>query len=667
MASANPGGQARRIEDGDEWTEAEDAHELREVFLDVLDQPFHGSPFSQLIGNRTLRYYAAESLENAQASIQGLREYLPVLLMEKTYEIQLDPGFNVFAEEGDNGASDGQGLALLKLSTPVSLAAGSAIVAEFSLHPSYAEISQDFFGRGLVDGAIPVQYILVCVTSRAKILQLQAELQPQRHLLTLVHRAREVTFGVVPELKCDSFPYASKKVVINAGYPGIFAVCVSSAIPMEVRYRSMFLWLFNHLGAHWKKNYTIMTPRQAAEKWAYDANDDHTESEMMAIIGLFSVGYCFGQQENVAKQVENRMRAVAAQVGAPATDVGVISRLMIKANYKAEESTGDLDGILGLIVAINSDGQWDPLVLSTDLEVISKLAKRYKWDDLRIGVYTQLRLVSQQFRSTSVRFACGGIPGLKQLLHMFNVEMVGEVDKIVRLEEQVRNRWYTGCVDHLPIHLQINTHKYTVYFGLKYYQAGCDEEERVKFQKYAVEKIGAKLNKHEMKKVEIWATLAAHDGLLCKLDMIRTLPIDGGDGVFMDLDAPTKAIILRELAKDRHPCTWYQCYQAKIEDELILKTREVVRKKLEKEYDAFSRELGEIYNNEIDNARKDRILEKKKRVKREYDALLDLFGGDKYDFGGEIPMDARSTMKNTIDRHADQIRALVASFRDLDV
>lgn len=667
MASANPRAQVRRIEEGPEWVEVDEGFDLRDVFFDLLDKPFNGRPFSQLIGDRTMRYYAPTSLEAAQTSIQVMRDYLPIMLLEKSYEIQLDPGFNVFVEEGDEGASDGHGMVLLKLSNLVTLEAGSVVAAEFYSHPAHAEISQDFFGQDLVDGAIPIRYILVCITSRAKILQLQSEFQPHRHLLTLVYRAREVVFGVVPELNCNSFPYASKKVVINAGYPEIFAVCVSPAIPMDVRYRSMFLWLFNHLGAHWKKNYTILTTELAEERWAYDRSHDHTDSEMMAIVGLFSVGYCFSQQDNIAKQVENRMRAVAAQISGPTTDAGVINRLMIRADYKAEEATGDLDGIIGLIVAINSDGKWDPNVLSTELEVISRLSRRYEWDDLRIGVYTQLRLVAQQFRSTSVRFACGGIAGLKQLTHLFDPEMLGELEKIKRVEEQIRNRWYTGCVDHLPIHLQIATHKYTVYFGLKYFQAGLDDEDRVKFQRYAVDKIGAKLPKHAMKKVELWATLAAHDGLLCKLDMIRTLPIDGGDGVFMDLDAPTKAIILRELAKDPHPCTWYQCYQAKIEDELILKTREVVKKKLEKEYETFSREIGEAYNNEIDNARRERLAEKKRRVKRDYDTLLDLFGGDKYDFGRETPMDARSSMQNTIARHAEQIRALIESFRDVDL
>lgn len=666
MASASRDQAARGIEDTPEWQEVDAGLDLREEVLDLLDQPFQGNLFSEYVKDKTMSYYAAKTCEGAQASVQALKGYLAVLLIEKSFEVQMDALFNVFAQDGDEGASDGQGLMLVKLSTPLVLERDNALRAEFSFHPGYAEIARAYLGHDLVEDALPVKYVLIIVTNRERVNNLKSELDPHRHIMTVVHRARDMLFGVVPEYKSNPFPYATRKIVINAGYPAVFGVCCASEIPQAVRHRSMFMWLFPHLGYHWKRNYQVMTLDAAIDKWAFNHVEEHTEETMMAIIGLFSVGYCFSQQDNIAKQIETRMRAVAAQIEGPTTDVGTVNQMMIKSKFKAGESTGDLDGIIGYIVAIDSKGQWNPEVLSTELEVVSKLARRYNWDAIQVGVYTQLRLVAQQFRSTSVRFACGGIKGLEQLKHLFGQDMKDELVKIKRVEEQIRDRWYTGCVENLPQHLQIATHKVTVYFGLKYFEAGLDDEERIKFKKYAVEKIGSKLDKHHMKTVENWAAMAAHNGLISKLGMIRTLPIDGGDRIFREMDAATQAIVIRELAADPQPCTWYQCYQAKIEDELILKTREVVKKKLEGEFALFMREMTRAYAEQLDEGVRERIRAKQRRVKKEYETLLDLFGGDKYDFGQATPMDERLHMNRTITRHAAEIGQLINAFRDLE-
>ena len=140
------------------------------------------------------------------------------------------------------------------------------------------------------------------------------------------------------------------------------------------------------------------------------------------------------------------------------------------------------------IVALDRNFNYNPEIHTDDLITATEMEAAWKWDKVSTAIFTQLRLITQNMRSSSIRFGILGIPGAEQIPHLLTKAIENEIKNLKILKEELENRPYTGLVRMLPLKHQVNTNKAMVYFGLRYYNMGKES-----FSKYEVNSVGSKL------------------------------------------------------------------------------------------------------------------------------------------------------------------------------
>ena len=293
----------------------------------------------------------------------------------------------------------------------------------------------------------------------------------------------------------------------------------------------------------------------------------------------------------VAGQISRRLTEAANQESIPNTTPAIIESALATCGFEVDKSRGDIDAIYGWIVALDRDHKYNPNIHTDDLITATEMETVWNWSPVSTAIFTQLRLITQNMRSTSLRFGITGIRGAEQIPNLLTKAMENEMANLKVLREELRNRHYTGLVRMLPLKHQVVTNKAMIYFGLRYYIRGLDEEGKKSFARYEVNSVGGKLDLSLRNRIDKMVELTAHTGLLNDVELIQDSILKDAERFFGLLSAENQAVVRQELEKAEVPCVWLRSIRQQEKDELVIKTKEAIKKKIKQDCDTIHSQL----------------------------------------------------------------------------
>ena len=231
--------------------------------------------------------------------------------------------------------------------------------------------------------------------------------------------------------------------------------------------------------------------------------------------------------------------------------------------------------------------------------------------------------------------------------------MVNEMANLKILREKLRNRPYTGLVKTLPLKHQVVTNKAMIYFGLRYYNRGLDEEGKKTFSRYEVNSVGGKLDLSLHNRIDKMVELTAHTGLLNDVELIQDSSLKDVERFFGLLSPENQTVVRRELEKAAVPCVWLRSIRQQEKDELVIKTKEAIKKKIKQDCDTIHSQLDAKKRTTQDDALLARIDQAINDLLSNYGRIIRSFMTTDLEFEANTSLDTRRSMKECAKDYKD--------------
>ena len=471
----------------------------------------------------------------------------------------------------------------------------------------------------------------------------------------------KVVFGLTRNGVYDMFKYENLQSFIICDCKEIYTMCMSLHVPQVVKIQYMLLYLFPHLQLAYSKKYKDYTFKEAGKIWRMGIPAEVEATKAFAIVGIYSLGYCYTKQDMIANQIGKRLTAAAKQESIPNTNPATIESSLATCGFEVDKNRGDIDAVYGWIVALDRDYNYIPDIHTDDLITATEKEAAWKWDKVSTAIFTQLRLITQNMRSTSLRFGITGIRGAEQIPNLLTKAMEIEIANLKVLKEELLNRPYTGLVRMLPLKHQVVTNKAMIYFGLRYYNRGLDEEGKKSFARYEVNSVGGKLDLSLRNRIDKMVELTAHTGLLNDVELIQDSSLKDAERFFGLLSVENQAVVRRELEKAEVPCVWLCSIRQQEKDELVIKTKEAIKKKLKHDYDTINSQLEAKKRSTRDDALVARLDRAMNELLTNYGKIVRSFMTNILEFEPGTSLDMRRNMRDC----AKDFKDILDGFQDL--
>lgn len=447
--------------------------------LKILDELTNSNDFSVMSEDDGLEFYTGKTKPLVVRSIAQSTEPCLVIVSEPSTTAAFHKEMNTFDRNGTNPDYNGYG------TLRVDIPAGHVFNATTSMWSNckfpdklHKVLNDSDLIKSRVEG-ITVKTVYVILAAETITIGIVASLALCKYSIIYNINSSKVVFGLTKNGIYDMFKYENLQGFIICDRKEIYTMCMSLTVPQDVKIGSLLLYLFPHLQLAYSKRYKDYTFKEAGKVWRMGVPAEVEATKAFAIVGIYSLGYCYTKQDKVANQIGKRLTAAANQESIPNTYPATIESCLATCGLEVEKKRGDIDAIYGWIVALDRKYNYNPEIHTDDLITATEMEAAWKWDSVSTAIFTQLRLITQNMRSTSLRFGIMGIPGAEQIPNLLTKAMENEITNLKVLEEELLNRPYTGFVRMLPLKHQVVTNKAMIYFGLRYYNMGLDEEGKV--------------------------------------------------------------------------------------------------------------------------------------------------------------------------------------------
>jgi len=183
---------------------------------------------------------------------------------------------------------------------------------------------------------------------------------------------------------------------------------MSPKVPQEVKHRTAWAAMYPHIQRLAALHLKVISATEAANIYGMGVKPKFTHKLWMTYSTLYCLGYCFTIARNIAGQLTTRANAAAQSIRATAPGLVEFVNAIQSSQYEAGKQDGCNNWVLGWVVAVNQDREYDPKVKFEDLLPADVLASKFSWDTWSYALFDQLKLVSLQLHATSVRFGAAG-------------------------------------------------------------------------------------------------------------------------------------------------------------------------------------------------------------------------------------------------------------------
>ena len=574
-----------------EWIHMDIPSKAKDSILKIIDNITNTNDFTDMSDDNDLQFYTGKTKPLVVRAIAQSTAPCLVIVSEPTPTAAFPKEMNTFDRQGTNPDHNGYGTLRLDIPDGYVFNATTAIWSNCKFPDKLHEVLDDpDLIKSRIEG-ITVKTVYVVLGAESITNGIVASLILCKYSIVYNISSSKVVFGLTKNGVYDMFKYDNLQSFVICDRKEIYALCMSTHVKQDVKIRSMLVYLFPHLQLAYSKKYKDYTFKEAGKIWRMGVPADVDASKSFAMVGIYSLGYCYTKQDMVAGQIARRLLAAANQESIPGTDQATIESAMVNSGFEVDKSRGDIDMIYGWIVALDRSFNYNPEIHTDDLITATEMEASWGWDKVSTAIFTQLRLITQNMRSTSLRFGITGIQGAEQIPNLLTKAMENEMANLKILKEELLNRPYTGLVRMLPLKHQVVTNKAMIYFGLRYYNRGLDEEGKKSFARYEVNAVGGKLDLSLRNRIDKMVDLTAHTGLLNDVELIQDSSLRDAERFFGLLSAENQAVVRRELEKADVPCVWLRSIRQQENDELVIKTKEAIKKKLKQEYETINSQL----------------------------------------------------------------------------
>ena len=352
-------------------------------------------------GKKNIEFYTGKSKPLVVRSIAQSTAPCLVIVSEPTTSAAFHKEMNTFDRHGTNANYNGYGTLRMDVPSGYLFNSTTSIWANYKFPDKLHEVlNDDDLIRSRVEG-ITVNTVYVILASEHITNGIIASLALCKYSIVYNISSSQVVFGLTKNGIYDMFKYENLQSFIICDRKEIYAMCMSTHVPQDVKIRSMLVYLFPHLQLAYSKAYKDYTFKDAGKVWRMGIPAEVESAKAFAVVGIYALGYCYTKQDMIAGQLVRRLTAAANQENIPNTTPAIVESTLATCGFEVDKSRGDIDAIYGWIVALDKDHKYNPNIHTDDLITATEMETVWNWEPVSTAIFTQLRLITQNMRSTA--------------------------------------------------------------------------------------------------------------------------------------------------------------------------------------------------------------------------------------------------------------------------
>jgi len=420
--------------------------------------------------------------------------------------------------------------------------------------------------------------------------------------------------------------------VVNCEHHDLFRLCTNGTVPWQTKVLSVMYGFYPHISAVIRAKCTVVNWDNAMRRWGDNMNELEPEQQsqlsslLVVLLTEAVLIHSYSRTDRYTTQLKGRISAALSGGMGNEVSEDLIKRAITSVGLKVGEDCAFIDEILGHLIAVDQDDDYNPDVEKINLMPLERLCEMHDMHEYAKKVLIQARLVYEKYKGRSVRFGRDAIEYAERFFGQFGDAWGNEVIELKKIANELDSRPYIGLRATIPEKYHVRNYPRLILFGIEIHRRTLTSEDaRKEFEKYNVSSIISHLpdpNDVELIKsmvsivptanIRVWATIIKslnyHEA--CSYVSIRT-------------DAEKETIFAYMVTAKKsnkpgweHPGPWYdKKVQEKTETYLLnerTKCVNALKDKLQKLYGRQRTELDFIAD--IDERRsKAQELESKRR------------------------------------------------------
>jgi hypothetical protein len=223
---------------------------------------------------------------------------------------------------------------------------------------------------------------------------------------------------------------------------------------------------------------------------------------MVAVTSATLIG-AYTIPRHYIKQLTQRLSVMYVVMGRTKCPDQVIQEYLAATGLEMGSMGELMINTLGPLLAITSDTTFDVNGQVREFVATADLRDRYDWSGFEQALNIQLRLVYDNFQSTTVRFAISSLKAFEYVCPLALSIMCSQADILKELDKDLEGRPYTGCVSPVPDKFTVAQQPHMCLYGLLYYEKICSAEARDLFKDYVKESTRKKVPEEDIHTIEI--------------------------------------------------------------------------------------------------------------------------------------------------------------------
>ncbi|XP_057341521.1 uncharacterized protein LOC130678386 [Microplitis mediator] len=260
-------------------------------------------------------------------------------------------------------------------------------------------------------------------------------------------------------------------------------------IPREDKALSVYLFMFPYVEAAIATRATIVL-RSYVLPEAGAGKDLESQKFFMAAVGLFTLGFAHSNVKRIYDQVSRRLKAACVSGGFLTLNSRDVQAAAGQVHWTQGEAAPVINDILGNIICYNKQFQYQPEIPILDLAPLDEIAARHDMHRFSKYLLEQMRVVYQNYHSSSIKFVPAIIDHFANSLGQDHAAFQKEVKSFRLIQPTVVGSPYIGLRAQLPEAYRIRNFPRLVYAGLLYHKRTLTDPRDIDFFKnYKVDKI----------------------------------------------------------------------------------------------------------------------------------------------------------------------------------
>lgn len=304
--------------------------------------------------------------------------------------------------------------------------------------------------------------------------------------------------------------------------------------------------------------------------------------------------YAYSINEHYPKQACNRTKATAASCDmAPPTqaDFDAIQQLS-SLNYV--DPPPPVLELIGRTLAIDKEFEYTVEVEDSELAEPEAVKTEFNMSPWQTAVYTQMRLIFQNYHSSTIKFAGSVIELVRNFCNKIGGKFQADFLAVSAITAEILTKQYTALARSVLITRQINSFARICYIGLLYHRKCLgSEDEKKQFSLYNIDGVASHVTPaNDKKQCEAIVSVLPINNIVATATIAQFLGVQETVDILINFSPEEQDQIYTYLKSLPHPGEWANNRTLARKREVELQVRDHVERKLSQMEEEVQRELN---------------------------------------------------------------------------